>query len=364
MGWVIGIGNGVVFRQGGGGSWQSYWTPSSAVVENAAPTDIVLTYTNKVNPADAVTTNFTVAGKTISGAVLDGTGKILTLTVTVAFVYGDSITVVANSENIAVTNNISAESELTTYITGLTTPLSSAQLVRINTLIKALKTGLSITNLSDAFDCMYILAGETAESSLKNLVKNLHHATNVNACTHTQYEGYKGNATDNYIDYNYNPTSHADNYSLNNASFGVYIRTGWSSGTNGLEIGSDLSTGLRVTSPSSNKGRAGINSADVLTITAGNFSNIIKASFFIIRRADNTNIVINRAKTLISPDSAEASADLPNADFESFGGFSGIGYSDSQQSFVFIGRAFSEANEGIIIDAVEAYMDANGKGIL
>ena len=106
MGWILGLGNGVVFRTGSSRAWSSYWTPSSAVVENAAPTDIVLTYEKAVNPADAIVGNFSVAGKTISGAVLDGTGKILTLTVTVAFVYGDSITVVANGTNISVTNNI------------------------------------------------------------------------------------------------------------------------------------------------------------------------------------------------------------------------------------------------------------------
>ena len=187
MGWILGLGNGVVFRTGSSRAWSSYWTPSSAVVENADPTDVVLTYAKAVNPADAIAGNFTIAGKTISGAVLDGTGKILTLTVTVAFVYGDSITVVANGTNISVTNNINAEAELTTYITGLTTPLSSAQLLRLNTLIKTIKTRLSISALSEAFDTIYVLAGETSESSLKNLVKDAHHCTAVNAPTFTQY---------------------------------------------------------------------------------------------------------------------------------------------------------------------------------
>ena len=66
MGWILGLGNGVVFRQGGGsGLDSSYWSPSSAVVENADPTDVVLTYAKAVNPADAIAGNFTIAGKTI-----------------------------------------------------------------------------------------------------------------------------------------------------------------------------------------------------------------------------------------------------------------------------------------------------------
>ena len=105
MGWMF-IGNSIVNRRGGGQSWSSYWSPQTAVVQQAAPADVVLTYAKAVNPADAITTNFTIAGKTISSATLDATGKILTLVVTVAFVYGDSITVVANSQNIVVTNNI------------------------------------------------------------------------------------------------------------------------------------------------------------------------------------------------------------------------------------------------------------------
>jgi len=108
MGWVLGLGNGVVFRTGGGKQWQTYWTPSSAVVENVAPADVVLTYAKAVNPADAIAGNFTVAGKTINSATLDGTGKILTLVVDTAFIYNDSISVVANSETIPVTNNVAA----------------------------------------------------------------------------------------------------------------------------------------------------------------------------------------------------------------------------------------------------------------
>ena len=224
MGWTF-IGNTIVNRRGGGQSWSSYWSPPSAVVENAAPTDVVLTYAKSVNPADVIAGNFAIAGKTISSATLDVTGKILTLVVSVAFVYGDSITVVANGENIVVTNNITAEAELTTYITGLATPLSIGQRRKINEFIKSLKTGLTIANLSDAFDVMYLLAGETEESSLKNLVSNAYHCTKGGTVTFTQYLGEAGDGTTGYLKTGYKPKSNGVKFLLDDSSLGIFSNT-------------------------------------------------------------------------------------------------------------------------------------------
>ena len=87
------------------------------------------------------------------------------------------------------------EPEVTAYIDGLTTPLSSGQLTALNTFVKALKDGLSITLLSEVFDVMYILAGETEESSLRNLIKRAHDAEAVNSPTFTTLEGFTGDAS-------------------------------------------------------------------------------------------------------------------------------------------------------------------------
>jgi hypothetical protein len=98
----------------------------------------------------------------------------------------------------------SLNAETVTYITGLTTPLSSGQVTLIDTFVTSLKTGLSITTLDEVFDVMYILAGETAESSLRNLIKNDHHATAVNSPTFTALEGFTGDGLTKYINTNYN----------------------------------------------------------------------------------------------------------------------------------------------------------------
>lgn len=96
----------LVTSRPGGISSSSYWTPSNAVVENAAPTQIVLTYAKKVKAAEIITANFTITGNTCTGASLDATEKIATLTFANEFIYGDSIVLFANGTEIAVTNNV------------------------------------------------------------------------------------------------------------------------------------------------------------------------------------------------------------------------------------------------------------------
>ena len=366
MGWILGLGNGVVFRTGSSRAWSSYWTPSSAVVENAAPTDIVLTYAKAVNPADAIAGNFTIAGKTISGAVLDGTGKILTLTVTVAFVYGDSITVVANSENIAVTNNISAEAELTTYITGLTTQLSSAQLLRLNTLIKSIKTGLSISALSEAFDTLYVLAGETSESSLKNLVKDAHHCTAVNDPAFTQYEGYAGGATKSF-NTNYNPFAQGENYLLNSASLGAYVRT--TTIGNYAILGVADAGGESYIKPRTNYDTVGrfwcrVNQA---TYTFESATGDTKGMLIASRVGANAVDGYKNGTDLNCSGNTEVSTSLQNYNIHLLAiNLSGstTQHSPDQLSIAFMGKGFSGAEITAITNACEAYMDALGKGVV
>ena len=368
MGWVLGLGNGVVFRQGGGsGLGSSYWTPSSAVVENADPTDVVLTYAKAVKPADAIAGNFTIAGKTISGAVLDGTGKILTLTVTVAFVYGDSITVVANGTNISVTNNINAEAELTTYITGLTTPLSSAQLLRLNTLIKSIKTGLSISALSEAFDTLYVLAGETSESSLKNLVKDAHHCTAVNAPTFTQYEGYGGGATKS-LNTNYNPFAQGENYLLNSASLGAYVRT-TTIGDYAILGVSDAIGNESYIKPRTNYDTVGrlfcrVNQA---TYTFKPATGDTKGMLIVSRVGANAVDGYKNGTDLNCSGNTEVSTSLQNYNIHLLALKSRkhtVNHSPDQLSIAFMGKGFSGAEITAITNACEAYMDALGKGVV
>ncbi len=135
----------------------------------------------------------------------------------------------------------SYDADLLTYISGLATPLSADILGKINDIfVVPYKSDDGLTNLSDAYDVMYYLANETAESSLRNLVKRAHDAVAVNSPTFTPYEGWAGDGISSYIDTNYNPATEGSKYTLNNCSLGIYSRTD-SAGTY-CDIGSRTDT--------------------------------------------------------------------------------------------------------------------------
>jgi hypothetical protein len=93
----------------------------SAVIENAAPTVVVLTFDKTVT--GVVKEDFTLAGKTISDCTINDT--VVSLTVTVAYVYGDVVTVdyvqdagnVADFTGQAVTNNIDLDVNAAAFLT-------------------------------------------------------------------------------------------------------------------------------------------------------------------------------------------------------------------------------------------------------
>jgi hypothetical protein len=250
--------------------------------------------------------------------------------------------------------------ELTTYTTGLTTALSDSQLRNLDTFIASVKTGLSITNLSDAFDTIYVLAGETSESSLRNLVKNAHHATAVNSPTFAKYEGFTGNGTTSYINTNYNPATEADNYALNASAIGIYNRTGVQAAVN--DIGAVNASGIGVTL---NVTALLDNSSVRHNSDLHNTLNNIRLGMKISSRSNNASIVYYENKTAQNEYIASSSIYSGNIYIlcRNNNG-SPSAYSSNQLSFAFLGKDLTSTNVGKIVDAFEVYMDANGKGVI
>lgn len=258
------------------------------------------------------------------------------------------------------------EDEVVTYIAGLTTPLSDGQLTLLDTFVLALKTGLSITNLSDAFDAMYILAGETEESSLKNLVKNAHHCAKVNTPTFTALEGFTGIPVSNsYLDTNYNPSTQAVRLSLNSASIGSYSRTN----NNGAycDIGYVKTTAAitnfyiypRLTDvfyyPNSCAVNQDVANTDsrgffISSRTAVNLTTGYRNGNPVDTDATASNTLLSLKITLLG----RRRVDTGLADSISI----------NQLSFAFIGRGLSGPEVTVLTNAIEAYMDANSKGVI
>ncbi len=93
----------------GGTSWISYWTTLiSATVENAAPTDVVLTFPSAKTSLGA--SDFSVTVNCFDSAITNAVwvGGVLTLTISDTIVYGDSVVVTfeKTGETANVTNNI------------------------------------------------------------------------------------------------------------------------------------------------------------------------------------------------------------------------------------------------------------------
>jgi len=98
----IGVGTGINFRSSG----KNYWSNlSTAVVEDAAPDDIVLTFS--VALVDIIAADFTVPGFTIA-SVTDPTELQITITLTEDVVYGDLVRVAIKGRSKLVTNNVAS----------------------------------------------------------------------------------------------------------------------------------------------------------------------------------------------------------------------------------------------------------------
>lgn len=253
--------------------------------------------------------------------------------------------------------------ELETYLTGLATPLSTTQVSKLNQFITSLKTGFGITSLSEVFDVIYLLGGETEESSLKNLVADSFHLTLVNAPTWIQFEGYNG-ANGKYIDTNFNLATQAVRFTLNSGSYGFYSRT---------NIDADISEGGIVYGGNRTfcQIRRKLNNASIIDFNQGSTGNTkinaitdSRGLFVISRRASNLTDIYRNRDFKVS-DNVISSA-IPNNTFYILGiNQNGvIGLSSSRQiSLFFISRLLSPNEIAIVSDTVETYMVSNNKGL-
>ena len=255
------------------------------------------------------------------------------------------------------------EPEVQTYITGLITPLSSAQIGRLNTLVASLKSGLGISALSDAFDTLYVLAGETSESSLRNLVKNAHYATAVNSPEFTQFEGFKSNGTSSYINTNYNAVAHASKFTLNNASVAYYSTMPNNPGVISSPLGMrDISSICGVSIKNSGGACYYINDISDNLIS---YNNSLSGLFY-IRRPNNTQKILSKNKNHLSIVDGNSVSSVNYNTYILCRNNTGSAerFWIGNISFVLIGRYFTDQEADAITDSIEAYMDSNGKGVI
>lgn len=224
-------------------------------VQDATPSRLDINYNQTLDGGSVPATSafaVMVAGSSRSVTGVAISGSQVQLTLASAVVYGDTVTVAYTApgtnpiQNIAgldadsftaisVTNNVQfvAESsdydeDLTTYWTGLATPLSTAQKERLETFVTSLKVGLGITSLSEKFDLIYMFANETEEAALRNIVKRQFDCDGPDSSLFPMpiFEQYRGVYSQwNYgafLDTQFNPTTDGDASGITDCAAGIY----------------------------------------------------------------------------------------------------------------------------------------------
>lgn len=371
----IGIGN-TIMRYGSTGSWTSYWAtrfPSALILTIDSATQITLNWTNNgTQDYEGVSIERGTDGITYTqiDTVIAGVNSYADTTCVANTLYYYRVRYYKSTNYSAPVddNGLTYTPELATYITGLATPLSDGQKTAINTFILSLKSGLSITNLSDTFDAMWILAGETQESSLKNLVKNAHHCTLAGTPnpTFTQFEGLQGDGTNGYLVANYNPNLQGINYTQNNASIGYYSRTDKAANMREIGCADGTSSNNLMSKAADNNFYCGLNEGPGFIF--GTIADTL--GMLMVTRNSNAIADVNcyhNKTTVVKSVSAGVTTGVPNAAlylmaFNNEGSL--LQPSDRQMSFAFIGEHLTTTMRDVLVDAFEVYMDANGKGVV
>ena len=249
------------------------------------------------------------------------------------------------------------EPEVRAYISGES--ISQTSIDKLNTFVLSIKEGFGITTLSEAFDCMYWFRGETATITLKNLVKNAHHATALNSPIFAPFEGYTGVVANKAnIRTNYNPATDAIALQPLNAAFGAYFtseRTVSYSKIFGIEHDDDVDLNDMYITPYGSRTRVfssyhlSLSVANSLGFRAG-MRNNDSQQIGVINKTITTGI---RAITSIPSKRFRFLAVASNDD----GGAFDVNYPDDIQiAFGFLGRSMSQSEINVLVDAIETYI--------
>jgi hypothetical protein len=244
------------------------------------------------------------------------------------------------------------EPELKQYKAGILTDVSIETSIKLNTLVSTVKAGLSITALSQLFDQFIPIAGESDVSSLRNLVANANHCTLIGSPSFTAFEGFRTNGTDNAIRTNMATGSRCVQ---NSAYYGVYFRD--NSTAAGMLSGSDITWFYTGRNSEFNRCRCNGTAYDVITLTwAAGLKSTARNT------ATNHMHYINGVGGNAYEPSATPTLDpwLGAAN----NGAGGVNFHVQQFSFYVSGAYLNTTQDAVVRNAIEAYMDSNGKGVI
>lgn len=254
--------------------------------------------------------------------------------------------------------------ETSIYLASLTTPISKTYSATLDSFITMVKDSLNITSLSSKFDVMYDLGGETAEQSLKNLVKRSSDATVVNSPTWAQWQGYTG-ANTKYLNTNYNTNTQAQTFVNGNASYGVYSRVN-SQGAY-VDIGGYTTSNFAAYLASRAGGNTpyfGVSSNTTKFSTGAATSSL---GLYVAVKPDNTNIILYKNSSAIVSTTCPNLTTMPNLNIFILctnNNGTPAEYTNRQISFAFLGAGLTATEVGKFTNCIEWLQDRKGTGVI
>lgn len=237
--------------------------------------------------------------------------------------------------------------------------------------IIGLKTDLGIKNLTDMFDCIYLLAQDTFANSTINLAQNAYDLTNSGNGTFITDTGFTGDGVSGYLNTSFNPSTVSGNFTQNNASFGCYInktvniqQADMGAADNVTGAGSFINTNAANTPGGFN---GSVNSSTIFSSPAN--TNLLPTGLFSFKRETSlTATQFKNGSIFNSSSTSSVSGALRNASFfianfntSTTGGVSAGSASSKQFAFAFIGNA--NFDHGVIYKRAQEYLQAIGAAV-
>lgn len=260
-----------------------------------------------------------------------------------------------NARAIASSGFTARSAEYDTVYQAMTTKPTAAYAVIDDDMVYSLDSA----GFWDRMDYLLIVASENEDGALINWIKpGTYDADNVSSTAWTQFEGYTGDASADYISTNFNVSSNTVNYTLDNSSVGIYIRDNQQEAQY-IFIATDgtNATGL-VPRNASDQKTARVNS-DLLM--AGSAVLDCRGTYIVSRTADDACAVYLNGTSIDSE--TDTSSSIPDAEMLILSTPTPT-YSDHQFSIFWIMDGVADATEAAKINTIfERRMDRLGKGV-
>jgi hypothetical protein len=338
----------------------------SATVENAQPTNVVVTFTESLNegviPDISV---FVLSGKIVSSVSINGSA--VTITVSSAYVFGDSIsldytrpetdqlrsdpdtTYIASFTGQAVTNNVAYvppaySDEAIAYFARMDSQPDSTRKGLIDTLIVAGKTN----GWWAKGDVIRLCASHTEATALLNMKGDYWNGTKQSTPTFTTDKGWAGSST-KYIHSNFNPNDGGCGFVQDNAMCMCYLNVNVSSTSNVLLRAANTIGGAWIAPNPASYIYGNINSVNGTNRSSG----VAHGTGFVwSRRLVSTGMASGRNTSGGSP--VYTSGPMYNIEFvDAYG-------TGSQQATVYYGQALSDAELALFQSDMLTYLTAIG----